>query len=207
MTTRGDSGREATRRWRVSARRGSRAGAMAAGSATSARETWGRRLRRRDSSMERWTATLRSQWVACSGDSMVARLRGRPGGGDCGGGSHPSSAARTPSRARWWRARGTRWWQGCEGDLGAAIAAAGFIDGVLDGHFAEPVGGVLGGLDGGKVAVEGGEEILSDLVGEGAVAEEVPADTEDHGLMAVDEAGEIESGLRRVFQNSHGWQL
>jgi hypothetical protein len=25
--------------------------------------------------------------------------------------------------------------------------------------------------------------------------------------MAVDEAGEIESGLRRVFQNSHGWQL
>ena len=94
-----------------------------------------------------------------------------------------------------------------EGDLGAAIAAAGFIDGALDGHFAEPVGGVLGGLDGGKVAVEGEEDILSDLVGEGAVAEEVPADTEDHGLVAVHQAGEIESGLRRVFQSSHGRQL
>src|ERR1035438_5787467 len=99
--------------------------------------------------------------------------------------------------------------EGCEvpGNLGTAIAAAGFIDGALDGHFAEPVGGVLGGLDGGEVAVEGEEDILSDLVGEGAVAEEVPADTEDHGLVAVDEAGEIESGLRRVFQSSHGWQL
>src|ERR1019366_6048379 len=67
--------------------------------------------------------------------------------------------------------------------------------------------GIASGGDGGKVAVEGEEDILSDLVGEGAVAEEVPADTEDHGLMAVDEAGEIESGLRRVFQNIHGWQL
>src|ERR1022692_53975 len=62
-----------------------------------------------------------------------------------------------------------------EGNLGTAIAAAGFIDGALDGHFAEPVGGVLGGLDGGEVAVEGEEDILSDLVGGGggggAVAE------------------------------------
>ena len=94
-----------------------------------------------------------------------------------------------------------------KGNLGTAIAAAGFIDGALDGHFAEPVGGMLGALDGGEVAVEGEEDILSDLVGQSAVAEEVPADTEDHGLMAVHQAGEIESGLRRVFQNSHGRQL
>ena len=94
-----------------------------------------------------------------------------------------------------------------EGDLGTAIAAAGFIDGALDRYFAEPVGGMLGGLDGGEVAVEGEEDILSDVVGESAVAEEVPADTEDHGLVAIDEAGEIESGLRRVFQGSHGRQL
>jgi len=94
-----------------------------------------------------------------------------------------------------------------EGDLGTAIAAAGFIDGSLDGHLAEPVGGVLGALDGGEVAVEGEEHILSDLVGEGAVAEEVPADTEYHGLVAVHQASEIESGLRRVFQSNHGRQL
>ena len=94
-----------------------------------------------------------------------------------------------------------------ERNLGTAIAAAGFIDGSLHGHFAEPVGGMLGALDGGEVAVEGEEDILSDLVGQSAVAEEVPADTEDHGLMAVHQAGEIESGLRRVFQNSHGRQL
>jgi len=94
-----------------------------------------------------------------------------------------------------------------EGDLGTAIAAAGFIDGALDGHFAEPVGGMFGGLDGGEVAVEGEEDILSDLVGESAVAEKVPADTKDHGLVAMDEAGEIESGLRRVFQSNHGRQL
>ena len=94
-----------------------------------------------------------------------------------------------------------------EGDLGTAIAAAGFIDGELDGHSAEPVGGVLGGLDGGEVAVEGEEDLLSDLVGERAVAEEVPADTEDHGLVAMHEAGEIESGLRRVFQSNHGRRL
>src|ERR1039458_4504409 len=83
MTMRGDSGREATRRWRVSARRGSRAGAMAAGSATSARETWGRRLRRRDSSIDRWTATLRGQWVACSGEGLGQE--GIASGGDGGG--------------------------------------------------------------------------------------------------------------------------
>ena len=94
-----------------------------------------------------------------------------------------------------------------EGDLGTAIAAAGFIDRPLDGHFAEPVGGVLGGLDGGEVAVEGEEDVLSHVVGERAVAEEVPADTEDHGLVAMHEAGEIESGLRRVFQSNHGRRL
>ena len=94
-----------------------------------------------------------------------------------------------------------------KGNLGTAIAAAGFIDGALDGHFAEPVGGMLGGLDGGEVAVEGEEDILSDLVGESAVAEKVPADTKDHGLVAMDEAGEIESGLRRVFQSNHGRRL
>lgn len=94
-----------------------------------------------------------------------------------------------------------------KGNLGTAIAAAGFIDGALDGHFAEPVGGVLGALDGGEVPVEGKEDILGDLVGERAVVEEVPADTEDHGLVAVHQAGEIESGLRRVFQGSHGRQL
>ena len=94
-----------------------------------------------------------------------------------------------------------------KGNLGTAIAAAGFIDGALDGHFAEPVGGVLGALDGGEVPVEGKEDILGDLVGERAVVEEVPADTEDHGLVAVHQGGEIESGLRRVLQSSHGRQL
>ncbi len=94
-----------------------------------------------------------------------------------------------------------------ERDLGTATAAAGFIDGALDGHFTKPVGGVLGGLDGGEVAMEGEENILSDLVGERAVVEEMPADTKNHGLMALDEAGKIESVLRRVFQNSHGRKL
>ena len=41
-----------------------------------------------------------------------------------------------------------------EGNLRTAMAAPGFIDRALDGHFAEPVDGVLGGLDGGEVAVE-----------------------------------------------------
>lgn len=94
-----------------------------------------------------------------------------------------------------------------EGDLGTAIAAAGFINGALHGHFAQPVGGVLGGFDSGEVAMEGEEDILRDLVGKRAIMEEVPADTKDHGLVTVDEAGEIESGLRRVFQNNHGRRL
>jgi hypothetical protein len=66
---------------------------------------------------------------------------------------------------------------------------------------------MLGRFDGGKVAMEGEKHILRDFVGQRAIMKKVPADTKDHGLVTVDEAGEIESGLRRVFQNSHGRRL
>lgn len=94
-----------------------------------------------------------------------------------------------------------------ERDLGAAVAPAGFVDGALRGHFAKPVRGVLGGFNGGEIAVEGEEDILGDLVGERAIMQEMPADTEDRGLVALDEAGEIESGLGRVLQNNHESRL
>jgi len=91
---------------------------------------------------------------------------------------------------------------------GPALAAARFIQRPIAGHSAQPELHVLRRFQFPQVLVQRQKHILRQFFGYRPVAQQVPGDTEDHGLMLPHQAGEIQSGRRRArpprhFEYSH----
>ena len=86
---------------------------------------------------------------------------------------------------------------------GPALAAARFIERAIRGHPAQPIEHVFGRLHLPQVLVQRQKHILRQFFGHRPVAQQVPGDTEDHGLMLTHQAREIESGRRRGLPPGH----
>src|ERR1039458_8074792 len=86
---------------------------------------------------------------------------------------------------------------------GPALAAARYIQRAIAGYSAQPELHVLWRFQLRQVLVQRQKHILRQFFGNRPVAQQVPGDTEDHGLMLPHQASEIQSGRRRWRPPGH----